>query len=123
MKVVVYEGWQMECCGNPFKVGDAVKWSVIEPANPGYLADIGIATVDFFEEHHHDTTERQLLLSGTVSSIRLLYFTYMPHGNTLIPSKPMLVDARDTEQSHKDIGDYRFSAYVVEISDNNNPIK
>ncbi len=25
---VLYEGWQMQCCGQPFGIGDMVKWDV-----------------------------------------------------------------------------------------------
>lgn len=25
---VLYEGWQMQCCGQPFSIDDMVKWDV-----------------------------------------------------------------------------------------------
>ena len=61
--VVYYESWQIQCCGNPFAVGEKVRWSVRLPKEESLRNGM---KVDFFEEHHIGQTH---ILKGTVTGI------------------------------------------------------
>lgn len=57
MSVLVWvEGWEMECCGTPFAVGDDVEWTARPTVDRRWLEDeLGkdlAATVDHAESHH-----------------------------------------------------------------------
>ena len=58
-----YESWQMQCCGDPFAVGDKVDWTCVIPSQ--YKNAHGII-IDFDEEHHGFATHS---ISGTVTRI------------------------------------------------------
>ena len=60
---VYYESWQLQCCGQPFAVGDKVEWTGILPNE--YKNAHGIL-IDFEEEHHGFAT---LGITGTVTKI------------------------------------------------------
>lgn len=58
-----YESWQLQCCGDPFAVGDKVDWTCAMPTE--YKNAHGII-LDFEEEHHGFATHS---ISGTVAQI------------------------------------------------------
>ena len=60
---VFYNTWQMQCCGEPFSVGDEVQWTCFVPTHPGVASG---RIVDFYEDHHKDFTHK---IKGTVSNI------------------------------------------------------
>jgi len=116
-KTVLYEGWQMECCGTQFKIGDSVKWTVNNASN---INDIeGVENIDFIEDHHDDTeSSRDMwILTGKVESISLLYNRYKEENNILVPVARKLIKTNDTEQRESDIDNFRFSDFIVELSD------
>lgn len=59
---VVREGWEMDCCGAPFAVGDQVAWSLL-----GYPARSG--RPEQYGEEHHDTSPNARPVPGTVRGI------------------------------------------------------
>ena len=60
---IYYEAWQMQCCGDPFAVGDKVDWTCVIPKE--YKNAHGII-LDFEEEHHGFATYS---ICGTVTQI------------------------------------------------------
>lgn len=60
---IFYDGWQYECCGEPFKIGDAVKWGAakFEPVNGFVFKDADYS----YEAHGEETCE----ISGCVAAI------------------------------------------------------
>jgi hypothetical protein len=50
------DGWQIQCCGTPFHVGDAVEWTLTGNKDVEWLENVvGPETahmIDFSEEHH-----------------------------------------------------------------------
>ncbi|TCL85424.1 MULTISPECIES: DUF6578 domain-containing protein [unclassified Rathayibacter] len=59
---VVREGWEMDCCGAPFAVGDRVAWSLLaSPARP-------TGPARYAEEHHQDLPNA-LTVTGVVRGI------------------------------------------------------
>lgn len=71
--VVWYADWQMECCGEPFELGDRVTWTVEEADDrewlPAALGPDHAVTVTHLEEHHAQDESRLLTLTGFVTKI------------------------------------------------------
>jgi len=70
--VVWYASWQMECCGDPFAVGDQVAWTADEDVNDEWFsAALGptIATSITHAEEHHSDNELLAKIDGRVLSI------------------------------------------------------
>ena len=47
--IVYYVDWQLQCCGDPFSVGDDIEWTAIAKHYKLPKHDVEI---DFMEEHH-----------------------------------------------------------------------
>lgn len=65
--IIAYECWQMQCCGDPIKVGEEVNLEIETYTEPYELAGFHI---DFNEEHHHGMTA---VAKGTVKQIKVLF--------------------------------------------------
>ena len=79
--LVFYEYWQMECCGNPFKVGDKIKWLVTE--SEGLRLPIDVGRVNYIYEAHSSELEKLYMFEGAVTEISILYVKYVPmRGNS-----------------------------------------
>lgn len=61
--IIYYESWQIQCCGDPFEVGEKVEWPCTMPT--GYKNAHGVV-IDFVEDHHGFST---FSVSGTVDRI------------------------------------------------------
>ena len=79
--VVWYASWQMECCGDPFAVGDTVTWTVEENIDDEWFeAALGpgrAAQITHAEEHHSDDGPLTDI-SGRVLSITGAWCAYGP---------------------------------------------
>ncbi|MEU5211652.1 DUF6578 domain-containing protein [Streptomyces sp. NPDC020742] len=75
------DSWQMECCGDPFRVGSRVSWTLVE-ANGEWLAAVlgsaAAAGVDAAEEHHGGAPEKTSPTSGTVTALSAVHCRYAP---------------------------------------------
>lgn len=60
---VYYEDWQLQCCGDPFSVGDDIEWTAIAKHYKLPKHDVDI---DFMEEHH---LEWNCKIKGRVNKI------------------------------------------------------
>lgn len=72
--------WQMECCGQPFTVGDEVEWSLEDDPDREWLeAALGpeLASRVTHEEDHHDQLPTAPA-NGRVRAIRCAYGRYAP---------------------------------------------
>lgn len=65
--IIAYECWQMQCCGDPIKVGEEVNLEIETYTEPYELAGFHI---DFNEEHHHGMTA---VAKGTVKQIKVVF--------------------------------------------------
>lgn len=120
-KVVHYEGWQMECCGDPFKIGDHVEWRVGKMSTEEFdiLGEYGDMSIDYYEDHHDitDKTDKDTFahLSGKVTSIKYLYNIYEEINNTLYPRQAKVVPVNATTRLYDDMDEYRFNGLIVEV--------
>ncbi|MDO4897229.1 MAG: hypothetical protein Q3971_07685 [Moraxella sp.] len=57
---VYYENWQMDCCGESFKIGDTVQWDCVK-SNDDFLIQ-----ADYYYEAHDDS---DVVIMGKVAEI------------------------------------------------------
>ncbi len=75
------DGWQQECCGNPWGVGSTVQWMLADADGdyfaPLFAVDSGV-TVDRHEDHHDALPEDTPETVGVVTAIRGVQLRYEP---------------------------------------------
>lgn len=123
--VVWYASWQMECCGDPFAVGDRVTWTVEETVDDDWFAaalgtDVA-ARITHSEEHHSeddDLTE----ISGRVLSIASAWGAYGPVNaddriHVPLRGSARFVDVNETggQERHRFPG-LTFNGWIVELA-------
>lgn len=115
--VVVYDGWQMECCGIPFALNDIVNWTVYEQAGP-LFETIELGQVDYCYDSHVKGYEELSMLTGKVLEIKALYVNYVPSATQerlMVPESGILVDVETAHGWEKKIDEMMFAAYVVTL--------
>ena len=74
------DGWQVQCCGEPFAVGDTVRWTLVERAFDDVLTDRHgrreEVRLTHAEEHHGDVPDDAPLTEGRVSRVLAVSFAY-----------------------------------------------
>ncbi|MFI6325563.1 DUF6578 domain-containing protein [Nonomuraea sp. NPDC050556] len=78
-QTVWIDGWQMQCCGDLFRVGSNVSWN-LRPADRDWLTSVlgeeTSASVDWAEEHHSDSTSPAT--EAKVVTITAVHCRYAP---------------------------------------------
>lgn len=117
---ISYESWQLQCCGEPFKIGDVVHWTCTPVSKPRKVNGIPIK---FEEEHHLGFTHE---ITGIVERIwaetsalpvdpsaKSYHYDYAPKVLTpLTEADGYESERKDTEDKH-----YIFWGYVVTLRD------
>ena len=115
---IYYESWQLQCCGDPFSVGDKVEWTCIMPREFNNAHGI---IIDFEEEHHGFATHS---IVGTVSNI-IAERSEFPKGERVVwyhkahTIQEELTHADGWETNYKDdeTTDRTFWGYIVTLKD------
>ncbi|WP_433338974.1 DUF6578 domain-containing protein [Spirillospora sp. CA-294931] len=86
--IVWVDGWQMQCCGEPFAVGAAVSWELVGPDREWLTSVLGAQTaavVDGAEERHGRTDGRPV--HARVASVEVVHcrFAAKPGAEGLWP--------------------------------------
>ncbi len=125
MAVVWVAAWQMECCGDPFSVGDRVVWTVDRAVDDDwFVAALGpdmAARITHSEEHHADHEEDLLEVSGRVLSIIRAWGSYGPQNPGDQVHVPLPGSARFIEVNNSDgverhaFSDLTFNGWIVEL--------
>ncbi|WNI31326.1 DUF6578 domain-containing protein [Streptomyces sp. ITFR-6] len=115
------DDWQMQCCGDTFRPGDAVSWQLLE-VDPGDYADIvgsdRAAEIDFREEHH-GPGEEQPLTPLRVVDVTEVHCRYgVPSGSTAevlrpVPGSTELVPVVEADGWAKARPHTMFAGYLV----------
>jgi hypothetical protein len=118
------DAWQMQCCGEPFRLGSQVAWTLRNP-DPDWLeAALGAEAsraVDAAEEHHGDISEDTEPVRGIVMRIRAVHCRYAPSPDggprTLCPApgSGVLTDVESADGWIADRGEERLAGYVVRL--------
>ncbi len=113
-----YESWQIQCCGEPFAVGEKVTWTCIIPSE--FKNAHGII-VDFEEEHHGFATHS---ITGIVDKI-IAERSEFPKGKRIVhyheakTIKEEILEANGYESELKDdeATERTFWGYIVTLRD------
>ncbi|MCR5696453.1 MAG: hypothetical protein K6G73_05685 [Marinilabiliaceae bacterium] len=114
---VYYDAWQIQCCGEPFAVGDYVKWTGNIATKENILNGM---VMDFYEEHHSGATHT---IAGTVSKI-FAEQSETPHykdkiihrdSGQLTYKKLYKADGWESELESDNTTDRTFGGYIVEL--------
>lgn len=116
--VVNYDSWQLQCCGEPFSVGDKVEWTCKIPKK-GYNRH-GIK-IDFWEEHHGEGTHT---IIGTVTKIIAERSESDANEKTIIYEDVDIIrdelqhaDGWESEYESDETVRRDFFGYIVELKD------
>jgi hypothetical protein len=117
------DDWQMQCCGDPFRVGSHVSWSVLD-ADQQWLSEmLGPAAAEVtVAEEHHASFDGLRTLEGTVTSIRAAHCRYAPEPGkdtrflAPVPGSGTLIDIDSADGWTLSHDDLRFTGYVVTVA-------
>lgn len=114
---VLYEGWQMQCCGNPFSIGDEIEWTVFVFNRTVVGID---SKIDYIYDAHYETENGLYILQGTVDRIDALFTKYEPSlDNPImqIPASGSLRSVSKADGCEEDIGELVFDSYFIVVRD------
>jgi hypothetical protein len=124
---VSYEDWQMQCCGDPFKIGDSIDWLVYKWSGNSLDTEDSLIGIDFIYDAHGTRVDNEMFsLHGVVIEIQAEYYKTELRLHPRIHSgqKPVptfvyekscsvtLADGKD-----KDIDGLEFGSYRVTLQD------
>jgi len=117
------DGWQMECCGEPFSVGSEVAWTLGDH-DPTFLhlvlgSDGPASRVDAVEEHHGGVPADAPATAGVVTAIRAVFARYAPDAGAVapVPDSGWIVDVTTASgRSPTDTDHRRFAGYLVTLT-------
>ncbi|MDR0872973.1 MAG: hypothetical protein LBN27_05835 [Prevotellaceae bacterium] len=118
--IVEIDDWQMQCCGDPFKVGDIIEWTVLKWNFEKLVVDVG--NIDFYYENHADSSAELFKIKGTVKKIVAIHCVYQSKSkkdNTLVPVSGITVDVTEADGWDKDIEGMRFFGYCAYLENAN----
>ena len=128
--LVWVDAWQLQCCGEPFSVGDVVTWTLSSEPDREWLSNAIGATpansVTHAEGHHGDLPESCPRTTGRVTAIKSAFCRYAPvraDDKTLYPvsGSARLFDVTRADGWGKESGDVRFNGYLVTLDVNHEP--
>ena len=112
---IYYDDWQMECCGDAFKLGDEISWYVAKFKTD---TDFIFRDADYSYEAHG---REEYNITGVVTEIWAIYFRYEScdelHGRVL---RPVEYKTKEISRSHgfePEFEGFTFGAYLVRLSD------
>lgn len=89
LRQVWIDSWQMQCCGDPFRVGQRVEFSTTPVLDREFLdvflGEQRTAALTDYEDHHDLEDGPMSLLTGTVTSIEAISCRYEPQGRAMHP--------------------------------------
>lgn len=103
---IVYESWQMQCCGEPLHLGQKVE--LLSCNYKQNLDDNDSYLFDFLEEHHHGYS---LKLTGIIQSLSAVFVEEYSQGTTLMnhpDNKFVEIPITKIDRYGADINDSRF---------------
>ena len=117
---VFYESWQMDCCGEPFKVGDTVNWTVGEYKKLGTCDTVDLGKVDYYYENHLFDRGDYFELEGRVIDIKILYEKFGPSKSkptALVPVSGVLRETSKVERFEKELNGMKVTGFIVTLTE------
>jgi len=116
---VEIEAWQIQCCGEPFKIGDTIKWLVAKWGET-MLSYPEAGIMDYYYEHHSSEHEKLFLITGVVMGINSMYCRFIPvpdNSKRLIRASGYTKPVAEAIIWEKKIKSHRFDGYIVRFDD------
>ncbi len=123
-RIVWVQDWQIQCCGDPFTLGQRVSWTLSGELDRDYLASVlgeeAAARITDYADHHE--TRATTLIEGTVLSIDAVWCRFAPRGWDILSLYPVpgttLIKPRTSgdgwEEERRSLS---FVGYVVTLTD------
>ena len=110
---VLYDVWEMQCCGEPFKVGSHIEWFGAKITDK-YLPDYK-EMADYHHQRHY-CYELMSEIKGVVKSIIVHYCTFKEVNKMMIQDEEKFVKL-DSVDGHTEVTDGEWEAvdYIVEL--------
>jgi len=111
--VIGVSDWEMQCCGDPFEVGDSVSWTISELKS--VFPEVMPKDVDYYYDNHY-SGDIIYIVNGIVTKIEAVYVLYEPVENRNVPvaTRVELFEGKaDGWTQHKD--EYKFWAYLAHL--------
>lgn len=117
---VFYESWQMDCCGEPFSIGDTVNWTVGKYEKLGPCNTVNLGTIDYYYENHLFDRGPYYELEGKVIGIKILYEKFEP--TKLKPTVSLSVsgvlrEKSKVERFEKGFNGMKVTGFVVTLTE------
>jgi hypothetical protein len=120
--IVWVDGWQFQCCGDPFGVGTRVSWQ-LRPADRGWLADVlgdkAAGDVEWAEERHGSGGPGWRRVEATVRAVTAVRCRYgpVPGEQALHPVRGsgMLSAVQEADKWPREQGGLSFVGYLVDL--------
>jgi hypothetical protein len=118
------DSWQMQCCGEPFRIGSQVAWTLGRPDLDWLNAMLGAdarQSVDAAEEHHGGLPADTMPTRGTVTRIAAVHCGYAPRpgsdSRTRYPvaGSGVLTELDSADGWTTDLGELNFVGYLVQL--------
>lgn len=122
--LVWVQGWQMQCCGDPFTVGDEVEWTLDADPDTDWLeAALGTdlaSRIAYAEDHHGGLPDETPVTRSKVLAIKTAHGRYAPltpDGKTLYPvaGSAVMRSVDRVDGSESDLPEMPLNGYVVEV--------
>lgn len=115
---IYYDSWQIQCCGEPFSVGDKIEWTCCMPRETKNAHGIII----YFEEEHHGFPTHTI--TGNVSKIIAERSEFPKDEREVWYEKADIIreelqnaDGWESEFKDDDVTERTFWGYIVELRD------
>jgi hypothetical protein len=118
------DSWQMQRCGEPFRLGSQVTWTLGD-ADPHWLEAVlgtgALPAVDAVEEHHGGIPEDTAPTQGTVTRITAVHCRYAPRPSSdsrttyPVPGSGVPTNIEAADGWVADRGDQRFVGCLVQL--------
>lgn len=124
LRRVWIDDWQMQCCGDPFRVGQLVQFSTTSEVDREFLGVVlgrdGAAALTDYEDHHALDVGPVTRLIGTVERIEAISCRFELRDRAMFPvadTSHVVVQAEATgwEAEGEDEG-LRFLGYIVTVA-------
>lgn len=121
LRQVWIDSWQMQCCGDPFRVGQSVEFSTTPVIDREFLGvvlgDQRAAALTDYEDHHDLDQGPMSPLTGTVKHIEAISCRYERQDRAMYPVPGTAkVVRRDEATGWEPEGDHiHFVGYIVTL--------
>jgi hypothetical protein len=111
------DGVDMECCGEPFRIGSRVAWELRRNADAQWLTDVlgsdVPVRVDAYQVRHSEDDEVIEPTHGIVVRIQGVYWRRPDRRPYPVPASGVLTERAEAEQATPDEDDLQFSGFLV----------